>query len=332
VTPLDTLNTSPSLEDTTSRINSLLSQAETKEKVDEQPEPPQNTEDKQAQPETDERIEAAESEEKEVETEEELPPKAWKVTVAGQEVEVTEDELLKGYSRHEDYTRKTMQLSQKQKEWEERDVAAVRSERQEYADSLQQLHTILTSIAPPKPDFEKLKLTLPPDQYAAEIETWHKNQERIAEVEKTQATLRARQDEDAQRGFAEYVRAEQEKLQDALPDFREPEKARTLKKNLSDFALSRGFTEDDLSKVTDHRLVLLLHDAMEGKKAKEKAPEIKNKITRVLESSAPGGKNSAPKNDELKQAREKARRNGDKVDDVADVLTALARKAERQAR
>jgi predicted ribosome quality control (RQC) complex YloA/Tae2 family protein len=50
----------------------------------------------------------------------------YKVTVDGQEQEVTLDELMKGYSRQSDYTRKTEKLSQERKSLEEKNAEALR--------------------------------------------------------------------------------------------------------------------------------------------------------------------------------------------------------------
>ena len=46
-----------------------------------------------------------------VELEEDTEPQAFTVKVDGKELEVTEDELIKGYSRNSDYTRKTQEIS-----------------------------------------------------------------------------------------------------------------------------------------------------------------------------------------------------------------------------
>jgi predicted nucleic acid-binding Zn-ribbon protein len=103
---------------------------------------------------------------------------------------------------------------------------------------------------------------------------------------------------------------------------KEPEKAKALKKDLSDFAIKVGFNEDDLSKVTDHRLVLLLNKAMLYDKAQAKAPQIKNKIDKALESSAPGSRTTPQKVDKAQAAKERLRKSGS-IHDGAAVLTAL---------
>ena len=319
-----------SLDSAVDAIGGLLSSIEKKEKAESKPEPSKvqaEPKTQQAQPESEDAIEAAKSEDsEEPETPAVQEPRKLKVKIDGIEQELPEDEVINGYSRTADYTRKTQQLAEARKAFEQNELAAVRAERQQYAEHLASLKQQLELIAPKKPDFEKLKLTLPPDQYAAKIEEWHAYQEKIGAVEKTQAELKARQEADAERGFHQYLRDEQEKLEAALPDIRDPEKGRALKKDLSDYALSRGFNEEDLSKVTDHRLVLLLHDAMQGAKAKAKAPEIKNKIEKVMAPTPPGSsKSSKPDANKYAEASQRLRQTG-KLDDAADALTALLQK------
>ena len=62
----------------------------------------------------------SESEEEAEPEEEEAAPATYRVKVDGEEVEVTLDELQKGYSRTQDYTRKTQALAEQRKAAEPR--------------------------------------------------------------------------------------------------------------------------------------------------------------------------------------------------------------------
>lgn len=59
------------------------------------------------------------SEEQEEEHKEPEEEPKYKVTVDGQEVEVTQEELLRGYMRQSDYTRKTQQLANQRQQFEQ---------------------------------------------------------------------------------------------------------------------------------------------------------------------------------------------------------------------
>lgn len=328
----DTVTTEPqgpSLEAAKTRIDSLLSTPEEKQSPTAQPEPaPEPEEPKLAEtaPDAESESESPESNAEEVEQEVPSQPRTFKVKVNGQEIEVTEDEVLKGYSRTEDYTRKTQQLAQQKKEFEEREVAAVRAERHQYATYLEQLSTALKGMAPEEPNWESLKAQVSPEQFAAELLHWQQTQKKIANVEAERAKVKDQQDADAKDGFQKYVLSEQAKLEDALPDIKDPEKAKVIRANLRDFALERGFTDQELGSVTDHRMVLLLHDAMQRKAEKTaekaKAPTIKNKIEKAMDTTPPGSRTAAPKQNALKEAQQRLRKSGS-VDDGAAAIRHL---------
>ena len=93
-----------------------------------------------------------ESEEEELDEDEaEEEPDVYAVKVDGEELEVSLDELVKGYSRQSDYTRKTQELAsqrdemtQLQKQWAS-EISQAQAERQQYIDALG--HFVQNSMA-----------------------------------------------------------------------------------------------------------------------------------------------------------------------------------------
>ena len=98
------------------------------------------------EPEVEEETEDEEEESpEEEETEEEVDtPDVYTVKINGEDHEVTEDELIKGYSRQADYTKKTQELSQYRSQLDQAaqfyqtEVAATQEARQQYINSLAQ--------------------------------------------------------------------------------------------------------------------------------------------------------------------------------------------------
>ena len=85
-------------------------------------------------------------------------PKVYTVKIDGKDAQVTEDELLSGYSRQADYTRKSQVLAEQRKKIEE-ELSATQQERQRYTQALEQLEESTDyEIAQLKSqDLEKLK-------------------------------------------------------------------------------------------------------------------------------------------------------------------------------
>ena len=86
--------------------------------------------------------ESEESEEEEVEDEDESESTVYTVKVNGQDVEVSEDELIKGYSRQQDYTQKTQQLAEYKRQLDgaaqqyQQELANTQQVRAQYVDAL----------------------------------------------------------------------------------------------------------------------------------------------------------------------------------------------------
>lgn len=256
------------------------------------------------------------------------PPKTWKVPVSGEDIEVTEDELVKGYSRTADYTRKTQALADERKKWEEGEVAAARTVRAQQLAALEEITTAVTAIRPKEPDWSKLRNELTPDQFSNELLAWKQHVDTVKQIDDEKARISAEQDADARKGFAAYVQNEHQRLELELPEMKDPEKAPKLKAAMGEFAKSRGFTDDDLNQVTDHRVVLLLHDAyqhhMSKKTATDTKAKIENKITSVLETATPGGRQDTTSSKAKQLAADKQRlRESGRVEDAGRVFAQL---------
>ncbi len=251
-------------------------------------------------------------------------PRLFTVKIDGKDEQVPEDELVRGYSRTQDYTRKTMALAQARKSFEETEVAAVRQEREQYRQTLTKLEEAITLFHPKEPDWAILRAQVSPDEYVAKRDEWDDTQKRVTAIREERARVEAQQAEDAKKGYSAHVDAQRAKLIEADPDFGDPTKAPELGKALSAFAKERGFSDEELTGVADHRLVLLLRDAMRYRDAQSKAPAIKTKIEKAIATTAPGGsKANQPKASKGEQAMARLQKTGRVEDAAAAILTRL---------
>jgi hypothetical protein len=118
--------------------------------------PPEQTE--EVDEPIDEYEDDVQDEEEETEEEVEAAPDLYKVIIDGEEVEVSLDELQKGYSRQSDYTRKTQQLAQQRKEAE--------ALQQDYAQRVQQLNQFAHRSSNNR--------TFPEPQWTADPQAWER--------------------------------------------------------------------------------------------------------------------------------------------------------------
>jgi hypothetical protein len=185
----------------------------------------------------------------------------FRVKVDGEEVEVPLDELLKGYSRTADYTRKTQAIAEARKV-AEAEAAQAREERQRYAQTLQVLEAQLKSAQPPEIDWDRLYQENPVE-WVRQRELVRTRQEQQAWVENQRRALAEKQALEEQQVAEQTLEVERAKLLEQLPEWRDATKARAEKAKIVSYATEKlGFTTDEISDLYDARAVLALRKAM----------------------------------------------------------------------
>jgi len=244
-----------------------------------------------------------ESEEEELdEDESEEEPDVYAVKVDGEELEVSLDELVKGYSRQSDYTRKTQelasqreQMTQLQQQWAN-EISQAQAERQQYIEALgqvvQQSMVGLEQYA--NIDWESLREE-DPIAFVTKKEEFRDAQERVRQAQAQQGAEAEKQKQEFAKIKQMALQEEHKKLIAAVPEWNEPEKRNELAKELSSYALSQGFKQEELQELIDHRSLIVLmkaqkYDALQ--KSDVKAKKLKNK-PKVVRS----GKGSTKKSD-----------------------------------
>ena len=291
------------------------------------------TEVEESQPEEeDESFEEEEEEESEEEDEsepadEEDDEELYAVTVDGEEVGVSLDELMKGYSRQSDYTKKTQQVAEDRREMEslqERynsEVAQIQAERNQYVEMLgniiQQSSGELEKFT--NVDWQSLKEN-DPIEYVTKREEYREAQEKIQGVQQQQAQAQRAQQVEMGRAREAMVSEERGKLIEALPDMGNSETRPTRVKEIQTYALGQGFTQEELDGLIDHRSVVVLDKARkydEMQKANPKAKKLKNKPRVVRPGSGTTKKDSlkSKRNEQMKRLKQSGH-----VDDAASLL------------
>ena len=185
----------------------------------------------------------------------------FRVKVDGEEVEVPLDELLKGYSRTADYTRKTQAIAEARKN-AEAEAAQAREERQRYAQTLQVLEAQLKAAQPPEIDWDRLYQENPVE-WVRQRELVRTRQEQQAWVENQRRALAEKQALEEQQVAEQTLEVERSKLLEQLPEWRDATKARAEKAKIVSYATEKlGFTTDEISDLYDARAVLALRKAM----------------------------------------------------------------------
>jgi len=196
----------------------------------------------------------------------------YKVKVGGKEAEVTLKELVKGYQRGADYTKKTMRLADERRGMErartelEAERAAVAIDRQRYAERLAgNIPALQQQLAHFKDiDWERLS-TENPALFAQAKPVFDAltGQLQQAEVERLQLQHHERaQQMQAVQAHHNHVAEQKRALIAKLPELADATKGRQETAALTRYLIGAGYRQRELSRLVDHRDFILARKAM----------------------------------------------------------------------
>jgi hypothetical protein len=254
-----------------------------------EPEQPEGQAEAQAEEVTEEYEAQAEESEDELseEVQEEVQePQRFRVKVDNEELEVDLDELIKGYSRTSDYTKKTQNLAEQRKavESERTKIEEAAKLRDTYAQRLQVIEQMLTQ---PTEDLTALKDN-DPVGYAIKVAENMEREKQLQAVRAERESVQARQVAENQERLKSHIAQEAERLRSAIPDFSDEVKGEVIRKEIRDYAKSVGWSDQELSQVYDHRAVLTLYRAMQFDKLQKSKPAVQKRVAEAPKSLAPG--------------------------------------------
>ena len=252
--------------------------------------------------------------------EEALQPQTFTVKVDGQEVEVTQDELINGYSRQQDYTRKTQELSQQRKTIEQQQAELAQRDAI-YSQLLPKMEAQLKGELANEPDWNTLYED-DPVGYVREKQLWDEKKDKLTAVSAEQQRLQQEAMVKQQQQLQQFVEYGNQKLLEIIPEWQNPEVAAKEKAAISEYAVNfLEYTPEEIQQVYDYRALLGLRNAWLNsktveatkKKPTQKAPA---RVARPGTTNRP--KTAAP----VKKAKQRLAKSG-KVQDAAKVFEQL---------
>jgi hypothetical protein len=254
-------------------------------------------------------------EETEVEEVEEQP--VYRVTVDGEEIEVTQDELINGYSRQQDYTRKTQELANQRKTIEQQ--AQELSQRDAiYAELLPKMEAQLKGELVNEPDWDSL-YNDDPIAFVREKQIWDEKKEKLKAAEAEQQRLQQEAYAKQQEQIAQQVQEGQQKILEIIPEWKNAEVAQKEKLAIRDYGINvLGYLPQEMDAIYDYRALLGLRNAWLNSKtveATKKKPTQKAPARVARPGTTTRKKSVAP----AKRAKQVLAKSG-KVQDAAKVF------------
>tara|TARA_R110002110_G_scaffold3951_1_gene20559 strand:- start:203 stop:1252 length:1050 start_codon:yes stop_codon:yes gene_type:complete len=279
----------------------------------------------ESEEESEEEEDEEESEESAEDQEEEEEP-LFTVTANGEEIEVTYDELLKGYSRQADYTKKTQDIAQQRKEYEqakqqyEASLPELQNLKEQYVQVLND--TISNSMAGLERfniDWDRLKED-DRDEYLIKRDEFRQAQDELRGHQSRREYEQQQLSKQQQSEMKKVLHEETQKLVSVMPEWGDNEKRKEIITGIREYATSHGYSQQELATLADHRALIMLHKAMQFDNISQsdiKAKKIKNK-PKVIRS---GKGKSSKENSKKKRAVQMKRLQGTgRVDDASALL------------
>ena len=315
----DTQNTTPSegsgeltVEGAANAFLSMMDQNDGSE----QEQPESASEANESEAESDE-YEESEVEQDDDSDEQEQP--TYRVKAAGEEREVTLDELIKSYQLGTDYTKKSQAVAEDRKavEAERQAVQEAKQMRDTYAQRLEMIEQMLQPQQEENLDY--LKET-DPIGYSVKVAEMVQREKQLSAVQAERYRINQQQEQDRQAQMQSLVAEEMQKLSASLPEFADPAKGEAIRNDIRTYGKQMGFSENELAAVYDSRAVLTLYKAMQYDKLVASKPAINKKVSEAPRAIKPGVSKSRDSNtEEIKKLKAKARSSGS-LRDAANVF------------
>ena len=287
------------------KINTKITEEPQKEAVKDQPKKTEVKTEDNSKVETKEEQKTETQPEKEVEVQEEASEKEnaeakqetdlHQIIVNGEKIEVDLDELKAGYQKDADYRRKTEELA-----IDKRQLASDRDRlTKDYSTKLEDLNNLtMTLNAEVNSELSSKELDKLFDEDPTEAAKLERQIRRRKEtIVQAQRKLRSHQENQ----FQEIVREEQKKVALKHPDFADPIKGSSLKTNMRNYLIGRGFNDQEVNQVYDSRMFDVIMDAMTHQNNQKLKPNLVTKKVKPSKVIKSGIKES--KEDKISQTR-----------------------------
>ena len=243
------------------------------------------------------------------------------VKVDGEEKSVSADELVKSYQL-EQAAQKRMQEAAEVRKTSEAEAQALSQQREQYAQALQSLQAQLDTAGEQPQEYWDTLYSEDPMEYMRQREAQRDRKEAMEKVKAEQTRIQEEQQHEAMQQRQTLLAEQQEKLLEALPEWKDPEVAQKQKQEIVSYAQrTLGFSEQEVSNIADARGVLAIRKAYLYDQLMAQKPVAQKKVKKapkVTKSGKPATKAQSNAK-RSKQALERLNKTGSK-DAAVDLL------------
>lgn len=210
-------------------------------------------------------------------------------------------ELLAGYQRQSDYTRKTQAVAEDRKA-----IERVKSDLAQYEKQLSEQLQAWAVPTEQEPNWSDMASRLQPQEFNKLRAQWDDRKQRREVARAEYVRLQADQ-------RAHTVQEERNRLFEAIPDWRDQAKFEAAAARIAQNAPEYGFSKEEVAQVVDHRMIRVLNDAIAYRELQKAKPAVDKKTTQIKQALKPGSKPDKAKTQDAarQKMRDDLRKTGD---------------------
>ena len=225
-----------------------------------------------------EATESLEDGEPQEETKTEEAPKAFKVPTPDGEIEVDQSELINGYLRQSDYTRKTQEVAAQRKEVEQLTSQVSSVGYHAALEALKAIDEVLSLEG--SAELAELRHTNTPE--------WLAIKDDIEQRKAFYEDIKAQSNEIFSQARQVIIEREAEALRNAIPELNDSSASTAVIQDILEVGKQFGMTPEDLNSITDHRIALMARDYAKLRRENEALKSVRQNVqAKKVASSAP---------------------------------------------
>ena len=251
-------------------------------------------------------------------SEDPVTPELITVKVNGQEEQVTLENLKQGYSGQK-YVQQGMQDVAAQRKEAEAVYTALTKEREQMAQLYQQIQQGGLAQPPVKPtkelfDFDSIGYMQKNLEYEEQMTSYNQQMAQLEQVSQQQSQAQ-------QTAMKAHLQEQMQILQKDIPDFADSKKATATRERLIQAGTNHyGYTNDEISQITDARAIKVLHDAMKYQDIISGKSKAKVKTQSAKPVVKPGAKKIATPNAKIRSRQKAKLRESGSIDDALGLI------------
>lgn len=249
-------------------------------------------------------------------------PEMFTVKIDGKEIQVPRDEVIAGYQRQQDSTRKTMEAAELRKQ-AQAEADKARQERSQYAENLTRMKHQLEGALQEQQQIDwNALLERDPVEFMRQKHLSDQRQAALAQVNQQQQALQAQAQAERQNQYTEHINRQRDELLAKVPEWKDEGKRKADVAAIKEYLTNEGYTAAEIENVSDHRAILNVRKAMLYDKMIAQAREATKKVAATPQRVERPGTSDSGTIDKRGAAFQRLSRSG-RVEDAGAVFASL---------